>query len=385
MATISALYCHIPFCHTICPFCAFAVHGNRPGLHRGYLDALKAEIAQAGQTHQGARQRIDSLYIGGGTPSTLSLSDVAGILDFLAARFPFASDIEIAFEVNPEDAKPDYLKGLRRAGINRISLGLQSLDDSTLSILRRNHNGETGRGAMAALREGVSAKNNNYNVDLMFGIPGAPEEPFQNDLEALAALMPPHISLYGLDVEPGTLFSRDPAVQDWMAAHGPAQAEQYIRASHFLTGLGYRHYEVSNFCLPGREGRQNLAVWSGQNYLGFGTGAHSCVDGVRWRNHRHLRAYLRAVEDGGGAQDFREELSVRQMANEALMLALRQDTGLHIRNWEERWQIPCCGRRMAIAEQLVKEGRASWSEGRLALTPEGFLVADEATAHLMVD
>lgn len=385
MATISALYCHIPFCHTICPFCAFAVHGNRPGLHRSYLDALKAEIVQAAQTHQGPRQRIDSLYIGGGTPSTLALSDVAGILDLLAARFPFTPDIEIAFEINPEDAKPDYLKGLRKAGINRISLGLQSLDDSTLNILRRNHDGETGRRAVEALREHGPAMDNNYNIDLMFGIPGAPEGAFQIDLEALAALAPPHISLYGLDVEPGTLFSRNSFVRKWMADHGATQAGQYIQASDYLAGLGYRHYEVSNFCLPGREGRQNLAVWAGRNYLGFGTGAHSCVDGVRWWNHRHLRAYLRAMEDGGGPQDFREELSVKQLANEALMLALRQDGGLDISAWEERWQFPWCDRRKAIAEQLVKEGRANWKEGRLALTPAGFLVADEATAHLMVE
>lgn len=382
MPSIPALYCHIPFCHTICPFCAFAVHGNRAGLHQTYLDALKAEIAQAGRKFDGATQRISSLYIGGGTPSTLGIAAVEDLLGFLAARFPFASGVEIAFEINPEDASGDYLRALRRAGVNRLSLGLQSLNDATLGLLKRNHDARTGRLALEAIRKDGP---DNFNVDLMFGVPNAPEEAFQSDLEAVRAFQPAHLSLYGLDLEPGTLFFRDPAVQDWMDAHGCSQDATYLEASAFLTGLGYRHYEVSNFCLPGREGKQNLAVWSRENYLGFGTGAHSCVEGNRWRNHRHLRAYLRATQSGNSPSGFHEALTPRQMANEELMLALRRDTGLHIGAWEHRWNTSWCTMRKAIAGQLVKEGKANWSKGRLALTPRGFLVADEATAQLMVD
>ena len=382
MAKISALYCHIPFCHTICPFCAFAVHGNRMELHRPYLDALKWEITQAGAGYDGARQNISSLYMGGGTPSILGLSAVEDLLGHIRAHFPFTPDIEIAFEVNPEDATPEYLRGLSQAGVNRVSLGLQSLDDATLRMLRRNHNAESGWTALEALRaEGPR----NYNVDLMFAVPNAPDGAFLRDLEAVAAARPPHLSLYGLDLEPGTLFARDASVVEWVHAQGASQAGIYLQASRILTGLGYRHYEVSNFCLPGRQGRQNLAVWTGQYYLGFGTGAHSYVDGVRWRNHRHLKAYLRMTGEGATPNDFAETLTRQQMANEDLMLALRQDTGLDVPAWEARWGTSWCNTRQSIARTLVKEGKARLNEGRLALTPEGFLVADEATAMLMVE
>ena len=382
MARISALYCHIPFCRTICPFCAFAVHGNRAVLHRGYLDALKEEIARSAAEFQGSHQHIGSLYLGGGTPSTLSLSAVEDLLDWIARHFHLTPGIEIAFEVNPEDAAPEYLRGLRRAGVNRLSLGLQSLDDSTLSALKRNHNAQSSRSALEAMQEEGPE---NHNIDLMFGIPSAPEDAFQRDLEQVAAFSPPHISLYALDLEPGTLFARDSSVASWMEAHGTAQDSNYLIASEYLIAQGYRHYEVSNFCLPGREGKQNLAVWGGRNYLGFGTGAHSCVDGHRWWNHRHLKAYLRCLGKGATPVAAREALTNRQMANEALMLSLRQQSGLDVTAWERRWNLCWGNRREAISAQLDREGKARWADQRLTLTPKGFLLADEATAQLMVD
>jgi oxygen-independent coproporphyrinogen-3 oxidase len=380
MATIPALYCHIPFCHTICPFCAFAVHGNRAGLQRPYLDALKGEIARTAGEFQAASQTVTSLYIGGGTPSTLSLASVDELLAWIASLFHFAADIEIAFEVNPEDASAAYLEGLCRAGVTRVSIGLQSLDAATLTALHRNHDVRQGEDALASVSAAGPA---NYNADLMFGIPEAPPGAFRRDLERVAALRPPHISLYGLDVEPGTLFSRDPGVNAWMAGHEESQAEQYVMASDYLVSQGYRHYEISNFCLPGHEGRQNLLVWDGGNYLGFGTGAHSHVEGTRWQNHRHLRAYLRDIAAGAAPTAARETLSVTQQANEAMMLALRREEGLDVRTWERRFSRPWGAGRERIARQLQSEGKALWDGATLALTTRGFLLADAVTAQLM--
>jgi len=381
MATIPALYCHIPFCHTICPFCAFAVHGNRAGLQRSYLDALKEEIARGAGEFQAASQAVTSLYIGGGTPSTLSLAAVDELLHWIGSRFHFAADIEIAFEVNPEDASAEYLEGLCRAGVTRVSIGLQSLDAATLTALKRNHDARRGEDALAAVRAAGPA---NYNADIMFGVPAAPPGAFRRDLERVAALRPPHISLYGLDVEPGTLFARDSAVRAWMAGHEEAQAAQYLMASEYLVSQGYRHYEVSNFCLPGHEGRQNLLVWNGGNYLGFGTGAHSHVDGTRWQNHRHLRAYLRDIAAGAPPTASRETLSGTQQANEAMMLALRREEGLDVRAWERRFSRPWGAAREGIARRLQCEGKALWDGATLALTPRGFLLADAVTAQLML-
>jgi oxygen-independent coproporphyrinogen-3 oxidase len=381
MADLASLYCHIPFCHTICPFCAFAVHGNREALHGPYIAALQREIRSLSTEFRDSSRPVVSLYFGGGTPSTMPLETVGELVEWIARHFELSPDVEVAFELNPEDATPEYLSGLREAGINRASLGIQSLHGVTLSTLRRNHGPQEAWRAIEAVRKAGPA---NHNLDLMYGTPGIAAEPFREDVARLAATRPPHISLYGLDLEPHTLFGRDPEARDWVENGSALFAGQYLWASRFLTAQGYRHYEVSNFCLPGREGRQNLVVWDGREYLGFGLGAHSHVAGTRRHNERHLRAYLRRIERGEPPIAFRESLTREKRANEALMLSLRRDTGLAIEEWEQTYGFPWEPRRRRVAERLAQEGRARWDERTLALTAEGLLVADAVTAELMV-
>ncbi|MEE8433943.1 MAG: radical SAM family heme chaperone HemW, partial [bacterium] len=330
-AHIEALYIHVPFCHTICPFCAFAVHGDKTRLHRPYLEALEREAAlRAGEysdllaPHQSP---LSSVYIGGGTPSALSLPEAERLLGIVRKHFTLAPDAEISFELNPEDAKFSYLEGLFSLGINRYSLGLQSLDDATLRALGRNNDAKLGRKAWETVRIGTLGKfrGGNFNVDLMFGAPGIGPAPFRQDVEWVADNHTPHISLYGLEVEPGTRFARDPSVREWAEAKRDVQAETYLWAVETLTARGYRHYEVSNFSHDGREGRQNLIVWDGGAYLGLGPGAFSTVAGTRWRNARHLRAWLRRLENGEDPKDFEEILTPAQRADETLMLSLRRD------------------------------------------------------------
>lgn len=382
---IEALYCHVPFCETICPFCAFAVHGNRPRLHEPYLEALRAEGALAAAAHGTARETprapLRSVYIGGGTPSALPLEEVARLLEVLRAHFPFAPDVELAFELNPEHATPAYLEGLQSLGVNRTSLGLQSLHDATLRALGRHNGAALGRRALDAL---LAHGPSNCNVDLMFGAPEQPPEAFQADVEAVAARRPAHVSLYGLDIEPGTPFARNARVRTWSESHHEEQATQYAWASAHLQAHGYRHYEVSNFCLPGREGRQNLIVWDGGDYLGLGPGAHSHAGGRRWHNERHLRAWMRRLEAGSAPVVAEEALTPAQRANEALMLALRRDTGLDVAAWEARFGYPWDAARQALVQRLVREGRARETGGRLVLTAPGLLLADAITAALAV-
>jgi len=381
MTTVAALYCHIPFCHGICPFCAFAVHKDRRRLHRPYLDALRREIALVGAAHGGGPP-LGSLYVGGGTPSTLAPGEVVELLEWMRRHLPLAPDAEVAFEVNPEDARPDYLAALKQAGVTRVSLGVQSLEDRTLQALGRGHSAAQAQAGLLALRLAGLV---NHNADLMFGAPGVGGEDFQHDVQRIAALKPPHLSLYGLDVEERTLFGRSPAVRAWEADHREDQCEQFLWAAHHLTTAGYRHYEVSNFCLPGYEGRQNLIVWRGDNYLGLGLGAHSYGDGERWHNERHLTAYLRALEQNRLPIAGRERLSPAQQANEHLMLALRQDTGLEVAEWEARWGFPWDARRQELARRLEDEGKAFYAGSRLRLTPRGFVIADGITEGLMVE
>ncbi len=395
MAPVTALYCHLPFCHTICPFCAFAVHGNRPALHAPYLAALKEEIrlcaAWIGERPQGRGRaerpdsaeapRVAALYFGGGTPSTLPAGQIAELIQWITRHFPLAPGVEIAFELNPEDTHSEYLRGLRDAGVNRASLGLQSLHGPTLAALGRNHGPAQGRRALSALR---ASGPENHNLDLLFGAPGIGPGHFRNDVERVVEERPPHLSLYGLDIEEHTLFGRNPAVLRWAEGAEARQAGQYLWAAETLVARGYRHYEVSNFCLPGREGRQNLLVWDGKDYLGFGLGAHSHIGATRHHNERHLRAYLRALDAGRLPIAFREELSLEKQANEALMLSLRRDSGLNPEGWEEAFGFAWGKARQRAAERLVKEGRARFSGGRFVLTAQGFLVADAVTAELMV-
>lgn len=381
MASIEAIYCHIPFCHSICPFCAFAVHGHRRELHRPYLDALAREFALRSARHDGPRLGVRSVYFGGGTPSTLHLDDWAWLMERLRAAFGLEPDAEIAVECNPEDVTKDYAEGLLRLGFNRFSLGVQSLDDATLRALGRGHDAAQAGAALAALRE---AGVRNLNVDLMFGAPEIAPDAFRRDLESLLKQPPEHLSLYGLDIEEGTPFGRDRAIRAWSETHREAQAESYLWAAARLKGAGYRHYEVSNFCLPGREGRQNRIVWDGGAYLGFGTGAHSYGDGERWHNQRHVKAYQDALERGELPEAYRERLTPTQRANEALMLALRRDSGLDTAAWAMAHSQAWDERRRRIADTLVREGQACWKGTTLILTAAGFLVADAITEQLMV-
>ena len=380
---LRALYVHIPFCHSICPFCAFAVHGNRPRLHGPFVESLLREIAlaepPAGEC--GTLGAVESIYVGGGTPSTLAIAHLERILDALAARFPRAPDAEIALEVNPEDGSQDYLRGLRGLGVTRLSLGVQSLEDATLRALGRGHSAQQAERAYAAA---VAAGFANLNVDLMFGAPGIGPEAFRRDVARVAAWRPAHVSLYGLDIEERTLFGRNASVRAWSAAQREQQAAQYLFAAEALAAAGYVHYEVSNFCLPGREGRQNLRVWGGAPYAGFGPGAHSWVGGVRRANERHLAAYQRRLAQGEAPIAFAERVDARQAANERLMLDLRQRSGLNAAAWSARHGVPWDGPRTGISAELAHRGLATWDGTRLALTPRGMLLADEITARLMV-
>jgi len=390
MPLIQALYVHLPFCHRICPFCAFAVHGNRPALHTAYLGALQQEIRLLGAAHSSAAyasssqassvQAIASIYIGGGTPSTLSLPLLARLFDTLRTAFAIAPDAQWSFELNPEDVSAAYLNGLHELGVSRLSLGLQSLDDGALRALGRNNTAASGRTALDLLRDGPIDE---YNVDLLLGAPGIPLSVFHADVEAMATRGPPHLSLYALDVEPGTLFARDAAIVAATAAARDAQAEALLWAAGRLTAAGYRHYEVSNFCRPGHEGRQNLLVWDGADYLGMGMGAHSHVNGERWWNERHLRAYQRTLAAGRLPITARERLTPVQQVNEMMMLALRRAEGLDVLAWESAggvWD----EHRQNLTRRLIAQGQARLEGTRLALTETGLLLADGITEALML-
>ncbi|MDH4247607.1 MAG: radical SAM family heme chaperone HemW [Deltaproteobacteria bacterium] len=382
---IRALYVHIPFCHSICPFCAFAVHGNRKALHAPYLEALRTEMALRREMLQAqgvTLSRIQAVYLGGGTPSTLALESLQTLLRDLAEAFPWPAGVEIACEINPEDVTPDYIQALKALGITRISLGIQSLKEATLKALGRRHTARHSRQALEVVkREGPG----NLSADLMSGAPGIPPKDFLEDVRALLDYHPEHVSLYGLDVEPGTLFYRRGQAAGWLEKQRETLADVYLQGTDRMKTAGYRHYEVSNLCLPGYEGRQNLKVWEGWGYLGFGPGAHSFHAGMRWSNHRHLRKYGQDLAQGKLPVAQEESPTPCQRANETLMLALRREEGLAVRAWCEAHGQNWGPRRERLVQALEQQGHAERTPTGFRLTARGFLLADSITESLMVE
>jgi len=381
MSELRALYCHIPFCHSICPFCAFAVHGNQPKLHTSFVEALQKEISHQSEIYGGKDHPIESVYFGGGTPSALSIQNTATLLTTIQKYFSLAPDCEIAFETNPEDISPGYVSELYTLGIRRLSLGIQSFSQPTLTRLGRGHTAQKAKEAANTIAESLFM---NFNLDILYGVPGDDTERLQSDLETVLEYDPPHISLYGLDVEPGTLFGRDPKIIQETAANQDKTVQQYVSAVNFLSSHGLEGYETSNFCKPGMEGRQNTLTWDGAEYLGFGPGAHSFVSGQRFYNHRHLKAYQRSIQKDHTAVEYSEIPTSEQRANEVMMIQLRRTSGLDIKQWSLQWGVPWDELRCKIVDDLVGAELAIFSKGCLALTPKGRMMGDAITAQLMV-
>ena len=376
--TLRTLYLHFPFCARICPFCAFAVRKDRPEVHDAYgaglLQELRLRLNPAAEP-----LALDALYLGGGTPSRMTVAELERLFCGLRQELTIAPHAEVAFELNPEDVDPNKLSGLQALGITRLSLGAQSFHDETLKRLGRIHNVRQLRKALEIIQDSGFK---NWNLDLMFGVPGQSHAQFLEDVEEVLHWQPTHVSLYGLEVHDATPFSRDSEIQSWAEGHHPEFTEMYLAGVERLEATGLQQYEVSNFARPGSVGRQNLRVWDGEPYLGLGTGAHSFVKGSRWGNLRALQRYLDAVNSATLPEAFRETPDRPQQASEWLMLQLRRVAGLDLEAWREHFEIaPPLPNQ--LLERLHATGKALWTPPHLRLTPSGFLLADGITAQLL--
>ncbi|MBF0278526.1 MAG: radical SAM family heme chaperone HemW [SAR324 cluster bacterium] len=379
---IRAIYIHIPFCRRICPFCAFAVRKDRAGLHQQYLKLLLKELRRRAEQFSQEFAPLESIYIGGGTPSSLTLEEVGFLINGVKSQLDCSKSVEISFEINPEDATRDYLQGLANIGINRLSMGIQSFQESSLETLQRSHSVEHDIKAIDSLKSSAIA---NFNLDLMFGIPGQNFAAFQNDLLEFLKHDPSHLSLYALDIEPNTPFAHQAKMVSWVEEQKELTQQMYLWAIECLHADGIEQYEVSNFSKPGLASRSNLAVWSGAPYLGFGIGAHSYCRGQRWGNFRSLRTYHSALEKQEWPQAFQEKLTTTQQANEKLMLGLRQNSGFSVTSWPEEFDINWPQKNMDLLEQFSQKHYVNWNPPVLSLPPLGMLLADEITAQLMLD
>ena len=364
---MSSLYVHIPFCKSRCPYCDFAFYVGQTHLAERYTAAVIREF-QTRLPCMGDHTVFDTVFFGGGTPSEIPPDSLNRILDKVRTRSGVSPEAEISAEANPDDRA--RFAQMAAMGVNRLSLGVQALDSSTLRALGRRHTpAEAGAAVDAARRAGFE----NLNIDLIFSAPRQTTTAWRGTLDRTVGLRPEHVSVYGLTVEPGTAFDRRMKKNRLPLPPEDAQAEMYEIAQEKLCAAGYIQYEVSNFAQPGFACRHNMACWDRRPYLGIGLSAHSFFGERRTWNIRPLMAYIGSVESSGAAVEGEEVISPGERRVEQVMLGLRRANGI------PESLLGAIGRSTTLIPDHLFERR----EGRVRLTGRGLLLADLVCAKLV--
>lgn len=369
---MAGVYIHIPFCKRLCAYCDFY-----KSVRLSYLEEVVAAMHRELSERRGylRDQRIETLYFGGGTPSLLSVEQLAGLKRRVEELFDCSHLGEVTLEANPDDLTAPYLEGLRKAGFNRLSIGVQSFDDEELRWMNRRH---TAQRAEEAVREARAAGFENLTLDLIFGVPGFGEEVLRRNLERVLALEPEHISAYHLTIEPDTALGRKEARGELCAVEESISEREYALVHETLTRAGYDHYEISNYARPGFRARHNSAYWQGREYLGIGPAAHS-FDG---RSRRWSLDTVESYASGGEFRFEQELLTERDRLNEYLMTHLRTAEGISFREMGEQFGPEAVVRIEKEAEPLLLQGLLSSTPEGLKIPAERFLLSDHLIGML---
>jgi oxygen-independent coproporphyrinogen-3 oxidase len=363
------LYVHIPFCAAICNYCNFNRGLFDAELKRRYVQALLAEIRRVAEPQTAA----DTIFFGGGTPSLLDPPEIASLITALRDSFALDPAAEITMEANPETVTADRLELFRRAGVNRLSYGVQSFRDDELQRLSRLHSASRAREAVAMAR---ASGFDNLSLDLMMWLPQQTVAQWLESIEALIALAPDHASLYLLELYANAPLRDEMARAQWSLAPDDDAADMYLQGLERLDAAGYHQYEISNVARPGRESRHNLKYWQDGEWLGFGCGAHSTRDGVRWKNISSTTEYIATVGAGGQLGADRRELSDDERLEEALFTGLRLTRGVDLDAVRVRYGVDVWQRYGPDLQVFVDEGLLIYDRG-LRLTRTGMLLAHE--------
>lgn len=355
---IEHLYIHIPFCPNICPYCAFYKESAGRDRVEKFLDALLVEVE-----YHAKRLQPRTIFFGGGTPSSLSLPQFERLLEGLHHHLDLSALTEWTIEMNPATVAIDKATLLRDAGINRISMGVQSWDGAVLKKLGRTHSAKKAEESFYLLRE---AGFKNISIDLIFGIPNQSLASWRTTLEKSLSLAPEHLSAYGLTYEEETEFFRL-FKSGLMKQNENLEADQFELAADLLTEHGYEQYEVSNYAKKNRESDHNMAYWLSADYLGLGPSAFSTIAGKRWRNIRETGLYSTSTMSGTTARDFEEDVSSQLLASERAAFGLRTNRGLDFER-AKPWQ--------SEIEKLAEQGLLYRAADRWLLTRRGKLLAD---------
>ena len=406
------LYVHIPFCETKCPYCDFNTYAGIEPLMPAYVAALRTEITVWGRIL--GRPAVGTVFFGGGTPSYLPAEHIASLIECIGESFEVSREAEVTMEANPDDVVEEKLAGYRDLGVNRLSIGVQSLDDRLLGLLGRRHSASE---AVEAFKAATRAGFDDVSIDLMYGLPHQTLADWERTTTAAADLEPQHVSMYCLTLEAGT------PMEQWVRSgrmpdpDPDLAADMYIMAEDAMETRVYRHYEISNWARPGRESRHNLTYWRNEPYLGVGPGAHSYLAGHRFSNIRSPKEYVSRLEDGrvppqndtlsltlprqGGenrspapdvrteraidADDFRavpvvegvEAIDLRMEMAETMMLGLRLDMGIEVDGFVQRFGEAPADAYSDTLDELQSAGLLKSADGRITLTARGRLLGNE--------
>lgn len=370
-----SVYIHVPFCRHRCGYCDFTLVAGRDDLIASYLSALRAEIASGID----GPQEIDTLFLGGGTPSHLSPEQLSQLFAIVCERFRLVPDGEFSVEANPADVTAERVAVLADAGVNRVSLGVQSFDAAVLRTLERDHTADLVRRAVADLRRRID----NVSLDLIFGVPRQSFAVWEETVRRAVALNPSHVSTYGLTWEKGTAFWGRRRKGELITATEELERDMYALAMDALAAAGFEQYELSNFARPGFRCRHNETYWCGGPYLAFGPGAARYLDGRRETNHRSVTAWLKRVQPGQSPTALREQLPPEEAARERLVIGLRLTEGVKLVDFQQQTGYAVDELAAAAIERHVAADLLERTPTHLRLTREGRFLADSVFVDLL--
>jgi len=377
---VRGVYIHIPFCHQICNYCDF----NKVYFHKQpvdeYIEAVGKEMAMVVSKEPEQFANIETIYLGGGTPTALSPKQLERLLELIADHLPI-DVVEFTVEANPDELSIDKLKALKNGGVTRLSLGVQSFDEELLQKLGRTH---TTDHVYQAIEWAKNVGFENLNIDLMYGLPGQSLNQWEDTLEKALELNLPHYSAYSLIVEPKTVFYIQYAKGKLQLPEEELEAKMYEMLMDKMEEQGIHQYEISNFAKEGYQSIHNKIYWDNDEYAGFGAGAHGYMNGIRYSNYGPIKKYLQAIENGKRPILYQHQVTISEKCEEEMFLGLRKNEGVSFKRFEKKIGFPMKEKYADVIHTLIKEGLVMEDAGRLKLTKKGRFLGNEVFQQFLL-
>ncbi|MFJ7697500.1 radical SAM family heme chaperone HemW [Lysinibacillus fusiformis] len=376
------VYIHIPFCHQICNYCDFNKFYFKNQPVDEYIEALGKEMALATQKNPESFRHIETIFLGGGTPTALSPQQLDKLLTLIHTYIPVNSVTEFTSEANPDELSAEKLQVLFEGGVNRLSMGVQSFDQGLLQKIGRTHSNEHVYETIALAKK-IGFQN--ISIDLMYGLPGQTMAQWKDSLEKALALDLPHFSAYSLIVEPKTIFYNQYAKGKLLLPTEDLEADMYDVLMQQMELHGLQQYEISNFAKPGYHSEHNKIYWDNDEYAGFGAGAHGYLEGVRYSNHGPLKKYMETVLAGELPIVHEHEVSQAEKREEQMFLGLRKSEGIKHKIYEEKLKVPIVTHYDSVLKELVSKGLLEHDDVGVRLTRKGRFVGNEVFQQFLLE